>query len=45
MSYILTFTAGLIIGCICGLLIFRKNSAKLQGLEAQVKQTVDSLKK
>lgn len=41
MSYIITFLAGLI----CGLLIFRKNSAKLQGIEAQVKQTLDSLKK
>lgn len=41
MSYILTFLAGLI----CGLLIFRKNSAKLQGLEAQAKQTLNSLKK
>lgn len=41
MSYIITFLAGLI----CGLLIFRKNSAKLQGIEAQVKQSLDSLKK
>ena len=41
MSYILTFLAGLL----CGLLIFRKNSAKLQGFEDKAKQTLDSLKK
>ncbi|CAB4162434.1 hypothetical protein UFOVP779_41 [uncultured Caudovirales phage] len=45
MSYILTLVTGLILGCIGGLLIFRNNSAKLQGFEAKAKQTVDSLKK
>jgi hypothetical protein len=45
MSYIITFTAGLLIGCVSGLLISRKHYAKLQGFEAKAKQTLDSLKK
>jgi uncharacterized membrane protein YciS (DUF1049 family) len=45
MSYLITFTIGLVLGFICGLLVFRKHSAKLTSLEGQVKQTVDSLKK
>jgi hypothetical protein len=45
MSYILTFTAGLLAGFTAGLLVFRKHQAKLTSLEGQVKQTVDSFKK
>lgn len=45
MSYIITFTLGLLAGFVAGLLFFRKHSAKLTSLEGQVKQTVDSLKK
>ena len=45
MSYLITFTLGLICGFLGGLLVYRKHSAKLTSLEGQVKQTVDSLKK
>lgn len=45
MSYILTLIAGILIGFFCGLMVFRKNSSKLQDLEHRVKQMTDSIKK
>ena len=45
MSYLITFTLGLLAGFTAGLLVFRKHQAKLTSLEGQVKQTVDNLKK
>jgi LPXTG-motif cell wall-anchored protein len=45
MSTLLTFLAGLLIGTVAGLLIFRKNRDKIDAAEAKARGAADLLRK
>ena len=44
MIYIEIFTAGLLIGFIAGLLVFRNNAKKIESKEMEGKRLLDALK-
>lgn len=44
MSFIVGFVIGAVAGFVAGFLVFRKNQSKINAAEANIKNTVDTIK-